>query len=52
MTDETKTVADVKAAIADVELEFTKVKLFWAKYGHPALYTAVSAISAFIGHVL
>jgi hypothetical protein len=59
MSDETKTVADVKAlgadiakARADVELEFAKVKLFWAKYGHPALYALVSAASAYLGHKL
>ena len=59
MSDETKTVADVKAvgtaiasARADVELEFAKVKLFWAKFGHPAFYALVSAASAYLGHKL
>lgn len=39
-------------ARADLELELARVKLFWAKYGHPALYTLVSLVSAFVGHKL
>ncbi len=37
---------------ADMELEFTRAKLFWAKYGHPALYAVTAAVSAYIGHQL
>lgn len=52
MSDETKTVTDAKSLITDVELEFAKVKLFWAKYGHPAIMTLISVVSAYLGHKL
>lgn len=59
MSEETQVVADVKSLAADVEkgkadleLEFARVKVFWAKYGHPALYAVVSAVSAYVGHKL
>lgn len=46
------TTAQLAAARADVELEFARVKLFWAKYGHPALYALTAIVSAYVGHKL
>lgn len=55
MSDVDKIITAAKAVVdarAQVELEFAKVKLFWAKYGHPALYAAVATVSAWVGHLL
>lgn len=42
----------INKARAEVELDFARVKLFWEKWGHPALYALVAVISAVAGHLL
>lgn len=48
----TTVIDEIEKARAQVALDVERLKLFWVKYGHPALYAVVSIASAVVGHLI